>query len=582
MGDFVNIEVPKYYYWDGEPPELPDGDTKVSNTLVGPDSTSIKISSGFKIENTTKGYKLTGTRISSKLTITFAPSSTNTENGTTTILTNNSTKYRFKGNPAGVNKYEVNRGTVTIIESEQQKLLNATKDGINAVDSAKNTYVKNTAAQADFLKTDAIYTSSSTMDKITRLFYLFFNDFVVIFIISIYVIAMLLILKANPDFLYPNDLKKFPFVSNEYKQDITTITKDGGFCSGGPVEYREPTEQKDEDKPVVAIFNDIMNGTKAYKFSSEFQDKCKDTTNTSGAFAVLVYWMLYLRLHNFVWIQKTLNILHSSLKMFSEIPVYIPFTILLVTFYFMVQNINNGVLKPYFKYDDGGYKDFDATKILDTNGKRGFINIIIMDLISILSMIVLIVIPLFLILSVATVYANVKALLAMIISSSSVECMFLSFFAIISSINFILKLLPEDLDPTKINIGKDMSTIVRQILDFILNMFRLIKLPNLNTINIFSLFTNILTFLGSIFGVFLPFFMALTSSIYIAFRIAYCAFILPFKVKNFSKILKPCLQVFIVILLFLLLIHVHDVLEPFLLYIAIFIVLVVGFIMFKN
>ena len=325
-----------------------------------------------------------------------------------------------------------------------------------------------------------------------------------------------------------------------------------------------------------------MNGRKAYKFSSEFQEKCKDTTNTSGAFAVLVYWMLYLRLHNFVWIQKTLNILHSSLKMLSEIPVYVPFTLLLVTFYFLVENVNKGVLKPYFKYDNGGYKDFDPNSFLDTNGKRGFMNIIIMNLISILSMVVLIVIPLFLILSVATIYANVSALLAMIISSSSVECMFLSFFAIITSINFVLKLLPEDLDPTKIKLGTDMSTLTRQVIDFIFNMFRLIRLPDLSTTNIFFFFVNIFTFLGSIFGVFLPFFMALSASLYIAFKIAFSAFILPFRTKNFTKIITPALHVVMVLLLFLLLIHVKDVLGAYLLYIAIFITVAVGYIMFKN
>ena len=163
MDDFVNIEIPKYYYWEGDPPELPDDDTKVSYNIVGPDSTSIKISSGFEIKNTSKGYKIVGKRLSSKLTFTFAPSSTNTENGTTTVLTNNSTQYRFKGNPAGINKYEVNRGTVTISESQQQRLINKTQEGGETLDNAKNTYVKNTTAQAEFLKTDVIYTSSSTI-----------------------------------------------------------------------------------------------------------------------------------------------------------------------------------------------------------------------------------------------------------------------------------------------------------------------------------------------------------------------------------------------------------------------------------
>ena len=433
MGDFVNIVIPNYYYWEGDPPSLPDSDTKVSYKIIGPDSTSIKISSGFVIENTTKGYKLVGKRSSSKLTFTFAPSSTNTENGTTTILTNNSTKYIFKGNPVGTNKYEVNRGTVTIKESDQQLLMNKTKDGIDAIDSAKNTYVKNTVAQAEFLKTDAIYTSSSTMNKLTRLFYLFFNDFFTIMLIALFVIAILLVVKVDPESLYPTNLKEFPYVSKLYNQDMTVIKRDGGFCSNPVTLPENPHKVTPEDKPIVEIFNKQMNGDTVYTISSEFQENCKDTTNTSGAFSVLIYWILYLRLHNFVYIQKALNIIHSSLKMFEKLPVYLPFTILLVTFFFLVQNINNGVLQPYFKYNGGGYKDFDPNSFLDTNGKRGFMNIIIMNLISILSMVVLIVIPLFLILSVATIYANVSALLAMIISSSSVECMFLSFFSICNS-----------------------------------------------------------------------------------------------------------------------------------------------------
>ena len=583
MGDFVNIEIPKYYYWEGDPPELPQSETKTSYKIVGPDSTTITISSGFEITNTTKGYKILGKRSNSKLILTFAPSSTNTENGTTTIITNNSTAYKFKGNPAGLNKYEVNRGNVIIKESQQQKLMNATKSGIDSVDSAKNTYVKNTVTQSEFLKTDAIYTSSKTMDKMTRLLFLFLNDFVMIIIISFFVIGILLTLKADADSLYPCDLSKFPFVSKEYNHKIEIMKKTGGFCEDiiTPDTIEIPTISA-KDKPVVKIYNDIMNGTTAYKFSSEFQENCKDTTNTSGAMSVLVYWMLYLRLHIFVWIQKTLNIMHGSLKLVSKVPVYVPFTILLVVFFFMVQTINNGVLNPYFKYSGRQYKDFDPSVNLDTNTKRDFLNLTVMLLISILALVVLVALPLFLIFSVTTIYANVKSLLSMIITSSSVQCMFLSFFAIICSINFILKLLPEDLDPTKIKMSKDLSGLMRDVIDFILNMFRLIKLPDLNTTKVFFFFVNIFTFLGSIFGVFLPFFMALASALYIAFKVVYSAAILPWIVDNKWEMFTPALRVVTVILLFLLLVHVNDILGLYFLYIAIFITILFGFIMSKN
>ena len=400
-------------------------------------------------------------------------------------------------------------------------------------------------------------------------------------IISVFVISILLILKADPNSLYPTDLKQFPFISKEYLQDMTVIKKEGGFCSD-VIGFKDRIDIKKEDEPVVSIFNNTMNGDKAYNISSEFQENCKDTTNTSGAFAVLIYWILYLRLHNFVWIQKALNIIHGSLKFFSTLPVYVPFTLFLVTFFFLVQNINNGVLQPYFKYNGGGYNDFDSNSFLDTNSKRGFVNIIIMNLLSILSIIVLIAVPLFLILSASTIFANVSALINLIIASSSVECMFLSFFAIICSINFLLNLLPENLDPSKIKTGRDMSSITKQIIDFILNMFSLIKMPNLNTNSIFFFFINILSFLGSIFGVFLPFFMALVASLYITFKIVHSAFILPFITKDINKILTPAMHVVILILLFLLLVHVYDVFDAYLLYIAVFIIIAVGYIMFKN
>ena len=50
MGDYVNIKVPEYYYWEGQTPTLPDKDTSVKYKLVGPDSAVIDINPGFYIE----------------------------------------------------------------------------------------------------------------------------------------------------------------------------------------------------------------------------------------------------------------------------------------------------------------------------------------------------------------------------------------------------------------------------------------------------------------------------------------------------------------------------------------------------
>jgi hypothetical protein len=161
--------------------------------------------------------------------------------------------------------------------------------------------------------------------------------------------------------------------------------------------------------------------------------------------------------------------------------------------------------------------------------------------------------------------------------------MFLSFFAFVCSINFVLKLLPDDLDPTKIKMENDMSSLTKQSIDFIFQMLRLIRLPDLNGSSVFMFFVNIFNFLGSIFGVFLPFAMALAASLYISTMVVASTFILPFKVKNiWESILTPAFHVVTLILLFLLLVHIHDVLDIYLFSISIVIVLLVGFIMSKN
>lgn len=584
MDDFVNIEIPKYYYWEGDTPTLPQTDTLVSYKLVGPDSTTIKISSGFAIDNTTNGFKISGKRASSNLLFTFDPANTSVSDGITKITTKNSTVYEFKGESSGSKSYKVNRGRVIITESIQQSLLSGTKSTIDVIDVAKDTYVKNTIAQSEFLKTDAIYTSSSTMDKLTRLLFLFINDLLTISIISFFVIAILLIVKVDGDSLYPCNIKQSPYVSTTYDKDLSIITKDGGFCAQS-LEVQKRPDISDDDKPVIEIFNKfIMDKTNLYPFSTILQDKCKDTTNSSGAFTVLVYWMLYLIFNVFLMIQKALNIMHKGLKMVGSSYVYFSFTILLVIFFLLVQNISKGVLHPYFKYN-GEYKDFDVGSFVDTNSNSGrdIENIFIMMGINILALIIIVAIPLFLILSAASIYGNVSSLITLIVGSSSVECMFLSFFAFVCSINFVLKLLPDDLDPTKIKMENDMSSLTKQSIDFIFQMLRLIRLPDLNGSSVFMFFVNIFNFLGSIFGVFLPFAMALAASLYISTMVVASTFILPFKVKNiWESILTPAFHVVTLILLFLLLVHIHDVLDIYLFSISIVIVLLVGFIMSKN
>jgi hypothetical protein len=592
MGDFVTIEIPNYYYWEGDSPPLPKDDTQQSYKLIGPDSTTITMSSGFSVEATKKGYKFVAKRGSCKVNFLFSSPSVVIKNGITIITTANLTQYTFKGLSAGINKYEVKRGNITIKENVEQQALNATKDGIEMINDAKDTYVKNTIAQSEFLKTDAIYNSSSTMDKITKLFFLFFNDFFTIVIIAFFVIGILLITKANKDYIYPTNQDQFPYISKEDRQKVFDLKGTTAFCST-QIEEKDILPHKIEknddnqyaiDQAVVKIFNDIMNGDKVYDYSSTLQEKCKNTNNTSGAVSVLVYWILYLRLASFYYMQSYLNKMHGLMARVNKVPVVLPFTILLVLFYLLVQNINKGVLQPYFHYNEEKGNDFDVGSGVDVNAKRGVINIIVMNLINIVALFLVVAVPLFIVLSIACFIGNSVSLINIMTSSSSVECIFLSFFAIICSVNFILKLLPEDLNITKIKIEGNTSGLTIQVIDFILNMFRLIRLPDLNINNLFIIIVNIFTFLGSIFGVFLPFFMALVNSIWITYKITYSACILPFRIPYdiFSKTLMPAIRVVVLILLFLLLVHIHDLLDMYLFILTFFIILIIGYTMSKN
>ena len=182
------------------------------------------------------------------------------------------------------------------------------------------------------------------------------------------------------------------------------------------------------------------------------------------------------------------------------------------------------------------------------------------------------------ILATTGIVSNISSLISILLTSSSVECMFLSFFSIISSINYIIKLLPEDLDVTKIVFEKNINNLAKQVIDFILNMFRLVKMPELSVNNIFFFFINIFTFLGSIFGILLPFFMALVYSLSTAASIMWAMVVLP--IKNI-KIIKALAPVLVLFLLIILLKDVQMILGNFMLIITIFIILITGFIMSK-
>jgi hypothetical protein len=586
MGDYVNIKVPNYYYWEGQSPTIPDTDTKMVYKLIGPDSTSIQLSTGFSIENSDSSYIIRANN-KRKITITFSPGASYSNKGNSiTTKTSNDTIYKFTGIPTGKqDQYDVNSGTITITESSSQIEQNKLKEGVKLTADAGTKYVQNTAAQAEFLDSATIFSSSKTMDNLSKLCYFFFKDFFTLVVISFFLITIIVIVKVDASIIYPFDTTKFPYVTKNFKRKISEITSGSSFCSEDIVGDAPLPQNKltDDDKSVLQIFNKKMiapNENDINWYSESFQNTCKHTTNTSsGAFSVLKYWMLYLVLNSYINSQQTLNILHSSLSILSDDYVLvIGFTILLFALFYFIPNINIGIIQPYFHYDGGQEVKLNEGTFKDFAGKRGFKNLVLMIVFNIIALIVVVFIPLYMILATTSLISNISSLISILINTSSVECMFLSFFAIITSINYILKLLPENLDITKVVIEKNVVNLGKQVIQFILNIFRLVKMPKLSVNNIFFFFINILSFLGSIFGIFLPFFMALYYSLVTTGYIMRAMIFLPI---NNIKIIKRLAPILVLFLLAILLKDVQLILGNYLLVITIFIILITGYIMTK-
>ena len=455
MGDYVNIKVPEYYYWEGQTPTLPDKDTSVKYKLVGPDSAVIDINPGFYIEKIDNYYSIRGNGKTRKLTLSFTKDTKITKEGTTTTaITNNDTTYTFNGKPTGKeNQYYVSTGIITIKESTNQALMNEVKSGAKYMASSGEAYVQNTAAKSEFLQTDTIFSSSRTLQNLSKLVFFFFKDFVTLVLISVFIVTVIIILRAKAEFIYPHDLQSYPYVTPKYNQDVSVITPEPNFCDKTLTNVKMPDKVKnDEDIQVLEIFNKKMidPDPQILEWRTEaFQNTCKHASNsTTGAFTILKYWMLYLVLNNYIYIQKTFSFLHNSLSFIpnDSFIMMIVFTILLFVLFYLVPNINIGIVQPYFHYNSGQEVKLNKDAFVDFTGEQGISGVIMSGLFSIISLFIVVFIPTYIILATTGVIGNISSLINILMTSSSVECMFLSFFSIISSINYILKLLPEDLD----------------------------------------------------------------------------------------------------------------------------------------
>ena len=589
MGDNVNIKVPDYYYWEGQIPTMPDTDTKVAYKLIGPDSTTIQLTTGFSIKNNNSSFEIRA-NATRKITITFSPgvgySNTTGTNGTNVVAkTSNGTVYKFTGVATGKSEqFDVNSGTITITESTEQVAQNRLKGGLKMTEDAANTYVQNTAAQSEFLDSSTIFSSSKTLNNLSKLFFFFFKDFFTLVLLAFFLITIIIILKVDASLMYPFDTTKFPYVTQKFNQNVREVTSGTSFCDDTVDGVTIPGEVEDKnDIPVLNIFNPTIIKPDVNNInwnSVSFQNTCKHATNTSsGAFTILKYWMLYLSLNNYVNSRFTLNKLHGALNFISNDSfMMIMFTILLFVLFYFIPNINIGLIQPYLHYSSGQEVKFNADTFSDFTGERGFTHLILMIIFNIMSLFVVLFIPLFMILGTTGIISNIMSLISILMTSSSVECMFLSFFSIISSINYVLKLLPEDLDVTKIVFEKNINNLGKQVIDFILNMFRLVRMPELSVNNIFFFFINIFTFLGSIFGILLPFFMALVYSLSTAASIMWAMVILPLKNIKIIKSLAPILVIFLLVIL---LKDVQMILGNFMLIITIFIILITGYTMAK-
>jgi hypothetical protein len=346
----------------------------------------------------------------------------------------------------------------------------------------------------------------STLQSLQSLVIVFLKDALILLIFWVLLLTLGAWFSVDAKLLYPYDLNGFPFVSissgTDHNLSVTDETS-GSYCSSMSEEQKKQIEitikgidneyQKDPTlKQKVALLNPVMSSLSAAsipRYILTFHQYCSTTSSTDNAASVFLYWLSYLILHQYVYINFLLFQIHQLFHQAAEIVpekgfavsiFVVLFAAFLMGAVYATYPLNLEVQKQTKEY----FTDF-PTSIRES---------VVSILTHIISLGLFLVTPLFTLLFLTAFIGNAYALVSIMFNSNSVECMFLSFITIMTSLQFMFDIIALALEGNfKFN----------KVFHMIKGMF------NTTTVG----FKEILVFLGSFFGILIPFTTALQFSL---------------------------------------------------------------------
>ena len=342
----------------------------------------------------------------------------------------------------------------------------------------------------------------STLQSLQSLVIVFLKDALILLIFWVLLLTLGAWFSVEAKLIYPYDLNGFPFVSistgTDHNLSVTDETS-GSYCSSMSEEQKKQIEitikgidnQYEKDptlKQKVALLNPVMASLSASsipRYILTFHQYCSTTSSTDNAASVFLYWLSYLILNQYVYVNFLLFQIH---QLFHQAAGIVPekgfalsiFVVLFAAFLmgavYATYPLNLEVQKQTKEY----FSEFP------TSIRESFVSIFT----HIISLGLFFLTPLFTLLFITAFIGNAYALVSIMFNSNSVECMFLSFITIMTSLQFIFDIIALALEGNfKFN----------KVFHMIKGMF------NTTTVG----FKEILVFLGSFFGILIPFTTAL-------------------------------------------------------------------------
>jgi hypothetical protein len=346
----------------------------------------------------------------------------------------------------------------------------------------------------------------STLQSLQSLVIVFLKDALILLIFWVLLLTLGSWFSVDAKLVYPYDLNAFPFVSMAVGTDHNLSVSDemsGSYCSTMSEEQKKMIETTLRDiereyekdpflKKKVEILNPVManlSATSIPRYVLNFHQYCSTTSNTDNAASVFLYWLSYLVLYQYVYTNYLLFQIHQLFHQASAIVpekgmgVYV-FVLVFATFLlastYAMHPINLEVQKQTQEY----FTEFP------TSFKESLVSVAT----HLISLGVFIFIPLMMILFITAFIGNVYALVSIMFKSNSVECMFLSFTAIMTSIQFIFNMIAMALE-NNLKFNK---------------LFHMIKgMFDTSSIGV----KEIALFIGSFFGILIPFITSIQMSL---------------------------------------------------------------------